>query len=145
MIFQLTKKTSIFKELKATRDIINDRTFFAIVLISTILLFSSMLIPTFADSVSFVISFDGIGNSVGTAFVNSYDVAVDDGTGNIYVTDWIIGLVQVYDSSGNFQFDFDGTDGGGTAFDAPTGIVMNDDTGNIYVTDNGIDGVVPIK
>ncbi|MBI1663350.1 MAG: hypothetical protein IS860_07665 [Nitrosopumilus sp.] len=56
----------------------------------------------------------------------------------IIVADNGIDLVQIFDSTGSFLSDFDGTDGGGTAFDVPVSVFVDSDD-RIIVADNGLD------
>jgi len=136
IISKLTEKTCISKKSETFRDIINYKTCFVIVFISTILLFSSITMPAFADSISFITSFDGKGsNGQGTAFDTASGIAVD-ANGKIYILDAGTHLMKMYDNSGNFISHFNGIDssGNGTAFVVPSGIVADDS--KIYVLDS---------
>ena len=68
-------------------------------------------------------------------FYNPSGIAVD-GSGNIYVTDWNMGSVQVFSSSGEFlrKWGSEGSDDGQLFI--PGGIVV-DGSGNVYVAEYG--------
>ena len=65
-----------------------------------------------------------------------------DGLDNLYVTDIVKNVVDVFDKNGNFQFSFDGSSSpGGTKFNNPIGITV-DQQGDVFVVDTSNNRVV---
>jgi len=61
-------------------------------------------------------------------------VEVDSSNGHIIVADRDNSRIQVFDLTGTFLFEFDGSAGSGGAFDEPKAVAL-DGSGNIYVAD----------
>jgi DNA-binding beta-propeller fold protein YncE len=62
-----------------------------------------------------------------------------DSSGNIYIADADNNRIEKFDSSGNYESQFDGSNGG-TTFNSPRGLAI-DSLGHIYVADSG-NGIV---
>ena len=64
-------------------------------------------------------------------------VAVNDSTGDVYVTVGGSNTVEKFDSSGNFKSQFGGSGSGNGQFNGPWGVAVNNSTGDVYVVDAG--------
>jgi len=84
-------------------------------------------------SPSFLFEFGTSGSGDGE-FDELRGVEVDSSTGNIIVADRDNSRIQVFDSTGGFLFEFDGSVGEGGTFIEPKAVAL-DGAGNIYVAD----------
>ncbi len=84
-------------------------------------------------SPSFLFEFGEFGSGEGE-FANLRGVEVDNSNGHIIVADRDNSRIQVFDSTGAFLFEFDGSSGDGGAFIEPKAVAL-DGAGNIYVAD----------
>jgi len=82
---------------------------------------------------SFLVEFGTFGAGEGE-FDEVRGVEVDSSNGHIIVADRDNSRIQVFDSTGGFLFEFDGSAGSGGAFDEPKAVAL-DGAGNIYVAD----------
>ncbi len=79
----------------------------------------------------------GIGNE---EFSMPNSIAIESGSGNVYVADKVDNLIKVYNSDGSFNFSFDGTSNGGAQFVKPTSIVIDRTNGDLIVLDRPLEG-----
>ncbi len=87
----------------------------------------------------------GAGGAV-VAFGDPRGIAVDDTTGDVYVADSALNVVDVFASSGEYLSQLTGTPPSAPvsgAFAAPSGLAVDQATGNLYVSDGG-NGVVDV-
>jgi len=97
---------------------------------------------SYAEVGNFITSIDGTGvEGGGTAFLFPFGIAVDN-ENRIFVSDIEHGIIQIYDSTGNFIRSFDGSETGGIAFNFPGGIAV-DNTDRIIVVDAAL-GIIQI-
>jgi tripartite motif-containing protein 71 len=82
----------------------------------------------------FVRHFGGPGSGNGQ-FSSPLGVAVNPGSGDLYVTDSTRNLVEKFDSSGSFEFSFGGAGTGPGQFTTPRGVAVDPGTGDVYVAD----------
>jgi DNA-binding beta-propeller fold protein YncE len=86
-----------------------------------------------AATVSYLSSFGSQGTGPGQ-FGYPSDVAHDPVTGDVYVTDSLSHVVDVFDSSGSYLSQFAGPSGANGAF-LPAAIAVDPSTGDLYVVD----------
>ena len=80
------------------------------------------------------------GNGPGTGEFSARGIAVDPGTGDVYVTDPDVDRVERFDSDGRLLSEFGETAGGG--LDQPAGVAVDPASGDVYVFDDGNGRVV---
>lgn len=67
-------------------------------------------------------------------------VAVNTVTGDVYVTDIVNDVVEVFSASGGYESEFGGPGVGNGQFNTPLGIAVDPTSGDVYVLDNGMAG-----
>jgi hypothetical protein len=105
----------------------------AIFTISTLMLFGTAQYASAGASPIVLFEFGSFGSGDGQ-FDELRGVEVDSSNGHIIVADRDNSRIQVFDSTGGFLFEFDGSLGAGSTFDEPKAVAV-DGSGNIYVAD----------
>jgi tripartite motif-containing protein 71 len=98
----------------------------------------SSRVQKFNDSGQLVLTWGSFGTNDGQ-FTTPGGIALD-GSGNVYVTDFVLNRVQKFDATGTFLLKWGTTGSSDGQFKAPLGIAI-DGSGNVYVADTGNDRI----
>lgn len=89
-------------------------------------------VSKFTSEGAYLTRFGGLGRNDGQFFGGAYGMAIDESTGDIFVTDAFNNRVQVFKKDGTFSWKWEASES--SPFDNPWSIVF-DSFGNIYVTE----------